>query len=337
MFPRLEVHPVQAARHCAALSALISAAALGAPSPISMLHHEQVGTTFEIQSIRYVADGAKLLEVRGPGLKEHLGLQHLSPGLHTLSVELVYIGHSPVFSYLSSYRFRLRTRATVSVTEGDGLELKTTVNSARSPTSAWQSSLQWRLTGTPRRAILDLENLPIEQESLDGAALQGPLAVSGEEQAHDDAEAEKTVQEVLAQAERQQAEPPPALDASADRATCEAPEVHFESAQFRLSRDAQTALWSLAGCLGNDAAARLVVEGHCDRRGSPGYNVELGRWRADSVVRYLLLRGAAAYQLQARSFGNERRVCEERTEACHARNRRVQFSKPLQALSSDTR
>jgi peptidoglycan-associated lipoprotein len=66
------------------------------------------------------------------------------------------------------------------------------------------------------------------------------------------------------------------------------------------------------------------LEGHCDVRGSAAYNQQLGDRRADAVVKYLRKKGLAAVRLSKLSWGKSRPLCEEATEACHARNRRVE-------------
>jgi peptidoglycan-associated lipoprotein len=66
------------------------------------------------------------------------------------------------------------------------------------------------------------------------------------------------------------------------------------------------------------------LEGHCDRRGSAGYNQALGQRRADAVVKFLRERGVAAARLTSGSLGKSRPLCDEESEACHARNRRVE-------------
>ncbi len=74
-----------------------------------------------------------------------------------------------------------------------------------------------------------------------------------------------------------------------------------------------------------NAAALILIEGHCDERGTNEYNLALGERRARETRDYLVSRGGAATRLSTNSDGEERPVCIERTEACWAQNRRAHF------------
>ncbi len=64
------------------------------------------------------------------------------------------------------------------------------------------------------------------------------------------------------------------------------------------------------------------VEGHCDDRGTVEYNIALGQRRANAVKSYYATAGIAKSRLDTISFGEERPLCNEETDACWARNRR---------------
>jgi len=73
----------------------------------------------------------------------------------------------------------------------------------------------------------------------------------------------------------------------------------------------------------------VLVEGHTDDRGTAEYNIALGERRAKSAVNYLVAQGIDASRFSTVSYGKERPVCTEQTEACWAKNRRAVFlSKP---------
>ena len=69
----------------------------------------------------------------------------------------------------------------------------------------------------------------------------------------------------------------------------------------------------------------LLIEGHCDERGTSEYNLALGERRAKATQAYLVSRGVQAERIATVSYGEERPVCTEHTEACWAKNRRDQF------------
>ena len=71
--------------------------------------------------------------------------------------------------------------------------------------------------------------------------------------------------------------------------------------------------------------ALVIVEGHCDERGTNAYNLALGERRARTVRDFLVSRGVAADRITTVSYGEERPVCSEKTEDCWAKNRRAAF------------
>lgn len=68
---------------------------------------------------------------------------------------------------------------------------------------------------------------------------------------------------------------------------------------------------------------KLVIEGYADERGSDEYNLALGDARAKSAKDYLVQIGIPADQLSVVSYGKERQVCEDHTESCWQKNRRI--------------
>lgn len=69
----------------------------------------------------------------------------------------------------------------------------------------------------------------------------------------------------------------------------------------------------------------VLIEGHCDERGTSEYNLALGDRRARAATNYLVAQGIAAERITMISYGKERPLCQERTEACWAQNRRDEF------------
>lgn len=72
--------------------------------------------------------------------------------------------------------------------------------------------------------------------------------------------------------------------------------------------------------------ATIMVEGHCDERGSAEYNLGLGDRRATSAKDFLVQLGVPADRLRTISYGKERPQCTESNESCWQRNRRAHFS-----------
>lgn len=67
----------------------------------------------------------------------------------------------------------------------------------------------------------------------------------------------------------------------------------------------------------------IRVEGHCDDRGTIEYNIALGQRRANAVRSYYATAGIAGNRLETISYGEERLLCTEQTDACWQQNRRA--------------
>jgi peptidoglycan-associated lipoprotein len=69
----------------------------------------------------------------------------------------------------------------------------------------------------------------------------------------------------------------------------------------------------------------VLIEGHCDERGTNEYNTALGDRRARSARDYLVSKGVAADRISVVSYGEERPVCSDRSGKCWSDNRRAHF------------
>jgi peptidoglycan-associated lipoprotein len=75
-----------------------------------------------------------------------------------------------------------------------------------------------------------------------------------------------------------------------------------------------------------DPTVVVTIEGYCDERGSAEYNLALGDRRATVVRQTLVNLGLPGEKLVTITYGKERAICFDETEACYARNRRAHFS-----------
>ena len=89
-----------------------------------------------------------------------------------------------------------------------------------------------------------------------------------------------------------------------------------------LTRDAE----ALKKILSDFPGASIVVEGHCDERGSAEYNLGLGDRRSSAAKEFLTGLGVSADRLKTISYGKERPQCTEQNDACWQKNRRVHFA-----------
>lgn len=95
-----------------------------------------------------------------------------------------------------------------------------------------------------------------------------------------------------------------------------------EDARATLTRDAD----GLKQIYAQMPDAVVVMEGHCDERGSAEYNLGLGDRRATSAKEFLQQLGVPADKLKTISYGKEKPQCTESNEDCWQKNRRVHFS-----------
>lgn len=98
--------------------------------------------------------------------------------------------------------------------------------------------------------------------------------------------------------------------------------VFFDVDQHTIRPDSQAVLQKQAAWLQKYPTVRLMVEGHCDERGTREFNLALGDRRAYAVKEFLVSMGVDAARLQSKSYGKERPVCAESDDSCWQQNRR---------------
>lgn len=95
-----------------------------------------------------------------------------------------------------------------------------------------------------------------------------------------------------------------------------------DDARQILTRDAD----ALKRIFASDPAFSVVLEGHCDERGSAEYNLGLGDRRATAAKDFLVQLGVPADKIRTISYGKDRPVCTDANEACYQRNRRAHLA-----------
>jgi peptidoglycan-associated lipoprotein len=98
--------------------------------------------------------------------------------------------------------------------------------------------------------------------------------------------------------------------------------VFFDLDQYSVRADAQAVLQKQAAWLKQYPSVKLMIEGHCDERGTREYNLALGDRRAYAVKEFLTSMGVDAARLQTKSYGKERPVCSDSDDSCWQQNRR---------------
>lgn len=130
--------------------------------------------------------------------------------------------------------------------------------------------------------------------------------------------------------------PPPPIAETApkvsidQRIASDVQDAYFDYDKTDLRSDARDVLSrnaaALKSILTDFANASIVIEGHCDERGSAEYNLGLGDQRASAAKEFLLGLGISADRLKTISYGKERPQCTEQNESCWQKNRRAHFA-----------
>ena len=98
-------------------------------------------------------------------------------------------------------------------------------------------------------------------------------------------------------------------------------DVLFDYNKSDIRGDQALTAHSDAEFLAQYPSIKVVVEGHCDDRGSEEYNLALGTSRAESVKRALLQEGVSADRVKTVSYGKEKPFCTDDNDQCWQRNR----------------
>jgi peptidoglycan-associated lipoprotein len=100
-------------------------------------------------------------------------------------------------------------------------------------------------------------------------------------------------------------------------------DAFFDFDQSDLREDARSALAGDAQWLKKHPSVQVLIEGHCDERGTSAYNLALGDRRANAAKEYLVSLGVDGSRLRTISYGKERPYCTESNETCWQKNRRA--------------
>jgi peptidoglycan-associated lipoprotein len=122
--------------------------------------------------------------------------------------------------------------------------------------------------------------------------------------------------------------PPPSAPASAGDEELFAQnvkDVYFDYDKSDIRADQQSSIQADVAFLNQHGNISILIEGHCDERGSTEYNLALGDQRANAVKNALTASGMNASRIKTISYGKEKPFCTESNEACWQQNRRGHF------------
>ena len=123
----------------------------------------------------------------------------------------------------------------------------------------------------------------------------------------------------------QMAEETAQRDAMMLRNMFESENIYFEFDSAALSPVAQSVLSGKADYLRDNPGFQVIIEGHCDERGTPEYNLALGDRRAESTKSFLRNLGIDPYRFTTVSYGEESPVDTGHDEEAWSKNRRAKF------------
>lgn len=101
--------------------------------------------------------------------------------------------------------------------------------------------------------------------------------------------------------------------------------IHFDYDSYEIQSEARPILEGIAAWMAQNPAAAIVIEGHCDERGTEEYNMALGERRALAARRYLAAMGVAVERMATLSYGKERPLVARSDEEAWSLNRRCEF------------
>jgi len=103
-------------------------------------------------------------------------------------------------------------------------------------------------------------------------------------------------------------------------------DVLFDFDKYNIREDGRPTLDAIAAYLKKNESISIVVEGHCDDRGTNEYNLALGERRANSARDYLSSLGVQSSRMSVVTYGEEKPLCTEQNETCWQQNRRAHFA-----------
>jgi peptidoglycan-associated lipoprotein len=103
-------------------------------------------------------------------------------------------------------------------------------------------------------------------------------------------------------------------------------DVFFDYDKYVIRHDEVPTVQNNEAFLAQHPSIKVVVEGHCDDRGSEEYNIALGASRAETVKRTLVQEGVPADHIKTVSYGKEKPFCTQDNEQCWQQNRVDHFA-----------
>lgn len=114
------------------------------------------------------------------------------------------------------------------------------------------------------------------------------------------------------------------LQQQAIKGTHSLQEIYFDFNSSDIKQEAEVVLMQFSGFIINNGLD-MIIEGHCDEKGTNQYNLALGDKRANAVKEFLISTGVPASRVRTISYGEEKPQCGQPADSCWALNRRAHF------------
>ena len=182
------------------------------------------------------------------------------------------------------------------------------------------------MTGCAKKAVSKDEGLVAGEKK--AAAAQSEADIKKKEA--EAAAKEEAARKLAAEQQKEDAKELALKRDAAAAATAEKEQAAFEDIYFVFDKatiepEAREILKRLASLLGGNKNYSLVIEGHCDERGTVEYNLALGQRRADAAMKYLVDLGLDKESIKTITYGKERPLDPGHDEEAWAKNRRAHF------------
>ncbi len=101
--------------------------------------------------------------------------------------------------------------------------------------------------------------------------------------------------------------------------------IHYDFDMYTIREDMKPIMQTNADWLLKFPSVQVLVEGHCDERGTIEYNIALGEKRAEAAKNYLVSLGLNAAKVKIVSYGKSKPLVQGVDEATYFQNRRAEF------------
>jgi peptidoglycan-associated lipoprotein len=167
------------------------------------------------------------------------------------------------------------------------------------------------MTGCAKKAVSKDEGLVAGEKKAAAAQSEADIKKKAAEAAAKEEAARKLAAEQAA--------------AAAEKEQTAFEDIYFVFDKSTIEPEAREILKRLASLLDSNKNYSLVVEGHCDERGTVEYNLALGQRRADAAMKYLVDLGLDKESIKTITYGKERPLDPGHDEEAWAKNRRAHF------------